>query len=532
MSIFGRSVLPASVALACVCAVSCRSDSQPYPARGSTPDASLDARGGAGGSSDSGPTPDASHVATDAIAPDALVPPPKDASGGDTSVDSGDAEASVSEAGAPLLRISGWSVRKRVRTEGGADLVLEEVLTSYLDSLPRPMRLRRITSDGATIRSWTAPAGSVLSDFCEHPSGAISAILIAPDRTPSLERLAPDLTSLGNWVMHDPLIASDPHVSDAGALDLLANGFAWDAARVASLGEAVVAVVDTSWNSIIAYRTSFSNGAWAQPQRTLIEPPAGLTPFLPIGGSFDTFGAIVVWFRALLDVDEAGNAYIATWASPSRIRAHTSEFGDGLVPLPADPLAPSAGDSDVLLTKMDSAGARIWSRVVGTMHEDEPYGIRAHSGAVAVVGRARRFPGLDNTIWDPFLSVVSSSGDFVGSRALPMNASGIFLAVDSFPTGGWVLGGSDGWSQNPDGLSVLSYGTKLFALLPTVDGALSRVPLPDGPRHNEIRTVLADPSHLWFGGHEDGPIMHTGDADPSLIVATGVLGSATPVPSP
>ena len=26
--------------------------------------------------------------------------------------------------------------------------------------------------------------------------------------------------------------------------------------------------------------------------RTLIEPPAGLTPFLPIGGSFDTFGAI------------------------------------------------------------------------------------------------------------------------------------------------------------------------------------------------------------------------------------------------
>jgi hypothetical protein len=267
--------------------------------------------------------------------------------------------------------------------------------------------------------------------------------------------------------------------------------------------------------------------------RTLIEPPAALFPLLPTGGTFDTFGAMVVWFRPLLDVDEAGDAYVAVWASPSRIRAHVGAFGDGLTPLPGDPTSPGAHDSDVLVTRMDRTGARVWTRVVGTMHEDEPYAIRAHAGAVVVAGRARRFPGFDNTTWDAFFSVVSSTGALVGSRAIPLDASGIFLAVDSLPTGGWVLAGSDGWSQNPGGLSVLSFGAKLLLLLPAIDAVPTRVRLVPGPRHNEIRTVLSGPGQVWFGGHEDGPIMHTGDADPRLIVATGVLGLAQqPLRSP
>jgi hypothetical protein len=105
-----------------------------------------------------------------------------------------------------------------------------------------------------------------------------------------------------------------------------------------------------------------------------------------------------------------------------------------------------------------------------------------------------------------------------------------FLAVDALPSGGWVLAGSDGWSQNPDGLSVLSNGTKLLATLPTIGGPLTRLPLLAGPRHNELRTVLADAGLLWLGGHEDGPVMHTGDLDRSLITATGVLGFVRPAP--
>jgi hypothetical protein len=51
-----------------------------------------------------------------------------------------------------------------------------------------------------------------------------------------------------------------------------------------------------------------------------------------------------------------------------------------------------------------------------------------------------------------------------------------------------------------------------------------RIPLPPGPRHNEIRSVLAGTSGRWFAGHEDGPVMHTGDGDLSQIHATGVVG--------
>jgi hypothetical protein len=71
---------------------------------------------------------------------------------------------------------------------------------------------------------------------------------------------------------------------------------------------------------------------------------------------------------------------------------------------------------------------------------------------------------------------------------------------------------------------VLTFGTKLLFALPAIDGDPVRYALPPGPRHNEVRAVAANASHLWYAGHEDGPIMHTGDSDPSLIHASGVLG--------
>ena len=66
-------------------------------------------------------------------------------------------------------------------------------------------------------------------------------------------------------------------------------------------------------------------------------------------------------------------------------------------------------------------------------------------------------------------------------------------------------------AQNP-GLSVFSSGSKLLVELPTPDADPARISLPGGPRHNEIRTVLADSPGRWFGGHEDGPVMHTATA--------------------
>jgi hypothetical protein len=473
-------------------------------------------------SSDAGaPDADVEADATsppEAGGPDAdAAPPPDTADAPDTPDATPDASA---EAGDDL---AGWSVRKRLRSAAGRDLVLEEQPISFTTVLYGPSRVRLLPTAQATGWTWTPPPGSYIADVCWHPSGEASVVLLNPDLSISLARLDDELAELAFSPLHDPAIATDPNVTDAGAQDLLANGFASDSARIAASGEDIVVVVDTSWNSIVAYRASY-HVTWSAPQRTLLEPPANLTPFLPTGGTFDTFGAMVDWFRSPLDVDEEGNAYVVYWAGSSRFRAHDDAFHDGLAALPGDPSAPGTRDSDVTVTRMDAGGARAWSRVLGTSHEDEPYAIRARDGVVTVVGRSRRLPGFDNTAWDAFAGAVTASGDVLGSRAIPLNASSILLAVDGLPGGGFVAGGSDGWSQNPDGLSVLSYGTKLLLTFSSLSADPVRPSLTPGPRNNEIRTVLGDATRIWFGGDEDGPIMHTADGDLSQIHASGVLG--------
>jgi len=422
--------------------------------------------------------------------------------------------------------VPNWSVHKRLRSEQGNDFVLEEVLQGFAVAMAPQSRIRALDANMNTAGIWLPPATTYVSDFTRHASGEFSVVLIAENRSVSIARLAPNLTLLGLMQIHDPDIVNDPHALEFGATDLAGSGLTLDPVRVGATGETAVVAVVSSMYSAIAYRLVFDAGAWSAPARTLIEPPSALVPFLPIGGSFDTFGAIGVWARCSLDVDDAGDVYVVVWAGQHRIRDHVSAFSDGLSPLPSDPSAPP-GDSDLLLTKMGADGTRRWSRVIGTPHEDEPYAIRAGAGFVAVVGRSRRFPGEDNTVWDALLSVVTSSGDWVGTRTMPFTASSIVLAVDALPSGGWLLGGSDGWSQNPEGLSIGGNGIKLLFTLNAVDATPSRYDLTPGPRHNEIRSVVADPTHLWYGGHEDGPVMHTGDTDPSQIHATGVLGTVS-----
>src|SRR5262249_39755709 len=78
---------------------------------------------------------------------------------------------------APLVRIPGWSVRKRIRAPGGGDLALEQVLASFLVADPGRSRIEHIGVSGASDRSFDAPTDAFLTDFCVHPSGEISALL-------------------------------------------------------------------------------------------------------------------------------------------------------------------------------------------------------------------------------------------------------------------------------------------------------------------------------------------------------------------
>jgi hypothetical protein len=445
--------------------------------------------------------------------------------GGNGANEGGNAGANDERDDAPgVTPVPGVSERKRVHPTRDIDFVLEEELLGFTSPGTPHTRLRRLTHDLGSRAEWDAPDDFYISDFCVHPSGAVSAVLVGYDHTIWLVRLDAKLESLGMSVLHDPDAANDPHASDLGVTDLAANPFAWDAARIGANGEAVFTTVVSSDNALIGYRLSFASGNWSVPSRTLIEPPTGLTPFLPISGSFDTFGAIVEWFRAPLDLDPDGNAYVAIWAGQGRVRLHASTFGDGVQALPLDPDNPSPSDSDILLTKLDANGNRSWTRVIGSEHEDEPYALRATSDAVAVVGRSRRFSGFDNTVWDALVSVTTAAGDQTRSTTLELDASSILLGVDARPGGGWLVAGSDGWTQNPEGLSVLSNGNPLLLELSSLDSPPVRRTVTPGPRHNELHTVIGETGGIAFAGHDDGPLTHSGDGDASQIHATGVLG--------
>jgi hypothetical protein len=422
----------------------------------------------------------------------------------------------------PQLRTEGRSA-VRVLVTPARTLVLEETLVGFEQPSPGPRRLRSIDRATFAERVWEPPAASRIADVAVHPSGAVSTALVDEAGHVSLVRLDAALGSAAATPLVDPQAAEDPFGGPDLEHGLEVPGQAHDAVRIAAAGEELSVAVLTLRNSVVAYRARFAGGAWVTSWRRLVEPAVGLTPFIPIGGSFDTFGAIVAWYRPTLASDGRGNAYLAVWAGQNRIQAHARHFGDGVGPVVPDPRGHSF-DSDVLVTKLDASGARLWTRVAGTVFEDEPYAIAANDDGVVVVGRSRRNPGFDNSQWDPLLIALDGAGATRATRTLPFADSGIFLTVAIDAGGGLAAGGSDGWNQNPGGLSILAYGKPLLVTLAAADAAPARIALPAGPRHNEINGVALEPDGMWYAGHEDGPLTHDGDGDRARIRATGLVG--------
>jgi hypothetical protein len=403
-------------------------------------------------------------------------------------------------------------------------VLLEETLTGLDHLAPGPRTVRAIDRRSSMEVSWQPDASLRVADAVVHPSGTVSVAVVDDRNRISVIALDADLVPRATLQLVDAEVALDPPVDPTANPDLAANGFTAESVQIGALGDDVLVAALTSRNSVVAYRLHRGDAGFELRWRSLVEPPVVLTPFLPIGGSFDTFTAIVAWFRPRLATDADGNSYLALWTSPRRIAMHAQVFGDGLTPLPTDP---GERDSDVTITKLDRNGTRMWSRVVGTRFEDEPYALAASGDEVVVAGRSRRNPGFDNSQWDPWLAALDGGGALLASRTLPFDASGIVLAVDVDGSGAITAGGSDGWVQNPEGLSILDFGAKLLFTLPGATGAPTRVTVPAGPRHNEIRSVASGPEGTWYAGHEDGPITHSGDGDPSQIRSTGVVDVAT-----
>ncbi len=82
------------------------------------------------------------------------------------------------------------------------------------------------------------------------------------------------------------------------------------------------------------------------------------------------------------------------------------------------------------------------------------------------------------------------------------------------------VGGTDAWVQNPSGRSLFQPGHPMLLRLrgtPTRQVERLDAMLPTTAGHAELRALTVSGGALFLGGHERGPLTHTGDTDRSLI---------------
>ncbi|HKQ48154.1 MAG TPA: SBBP repeat-containing protein [Phycisphaerae bacterium] len=119
--------------------------------------------------------------------------------------------------------------------------------------------------------------------------------------------------------------------------------------------------------------------------------------------------------------DASGNIYLTGHT--------TAAFFDG---------QPSHGSSDVVLVKYNSAGSRLWTRLLGTSNIDQAYGLAIDdiSGAVFVTGETRGSLGGPNQgDYDYFLTKWDPSGVPLWTQQLGTNSADLGMGLTTDPFG-------------------------------------------------------------------------------------------------
>jgi hypothetical protein len=421
--------------------------------------------------------------------------------------------ASREHVASPPLEVgrSGVAVMKARRAHDDYLVLLET--PRPIGDVERPDRvLRRFRSKDPPL-DYLAPGGATIADFAAHGSGEASILLVS-DAGYAVERWLPDGSRRGA-------------VAVSG---IVPTAWSRDAGRLTAVGDDVVVVLRADDSSVRALRYTPDGAGFRGVWDTVVEPANDLLPTGLISGSFDTFGQLRnpfhVYVDAGLDTGVGGALWIGVLVDPRSdlLSAHNAAFGDDLRFVSGSGPGP-AQSSDVLVTRLDGAGRRTFSRMVGTRWNDEIYGMRAVAGAVLITGRTETTPGEAGG-WDGLLARVTDDGTS-SARTLDVDAGDILFDADVLSDGRTVAVGGTGYTDNPTGGSI-SERCSLLALVITGD-AQTRIPLPGLPRHNHLRTLLTDVAPVWVAGMSDGPGTHSGDSDPSAIRAEPFVATL-PVP--
>jgi hypothetical protein len=98
----------------------------------------------------------------------------------------------------------------------------------------------------------------------------------------------------------------------------------------------------------------------------------------------------------------------------------------------------------------------------------------------------------------------------------------LFDAVD-LPSGRYLALGTTGYVQNPSGASISEETQPLLVLLDRNGAVLERLMFPDGPRQDQLRTIVSLHDRWLIGGMRNGPGTHSGDTQRQLINADGYV---------
>lgn len=376
-----------------------------------------------------------------------------------------------------------------------------------------PDRLTAAVSHGGSDGAWSAVGfdGELRPFLVRGDQGGVKARLVVDD---------PELAADENaWVGTHP-----PDKLRVGALSQ-------DSVRIAGSGDEVVVSLMSDHHAVLVYRYRWDGAAYQKIARTLAVQAQVLAPFLPIGATYDNFDAVVNPYSPRLAVGADGDAYVALSYTTGQLMRFNAVFGTDLKPLQTGPSLDKPGD--VLVTRIGRDGKRVWARVAGSPDvDDEVYGLAVGpAGRVAVVGRTRREPGRDNTELHALVTVLDGSGATVSTLVRDVADSGLAQAAVFSPSGALWVGGTEGYVQNPSGISLLQPGRPFLLRLDPGPNAAQPVVSVETPRlpetagHAELRSLSIAGGRLWLSGLERGPLTHTGDGDRSLIRADGYLAA-------
>lgn len=389
-----------------------------------------------------------------------------------------------------------------------------------------PRRLVRWRG-GPAVEVLYAPATEErLTAAVRHPSGDWSATVVAADRTIWLVRGSAAGDVRARIQLDDPELPGDRKAWDGASppTQLLVALLTEDSVRIAAFGEQVVVSLTSYWSSVLSYRWSFQDGAWVRGPRTLLSPAAAISVYIPDTASYDIFDVMSNSWSGPLCTDAQGRAFLATWMMRTRLSGHNAAMGTALSLLRSG--TPTTDiPTDVMLTRVDPDGRRAFQIIVGTPDlEDEAYGIACGGDRVAVVGRYRRDPGRDNTELHLFAAAVTSDGQLLDALSFDAEGLGIAQSAAVAPDGAVLIGGTEGFTQNPVGYSVGSNGHPfLLRWLPGSGSAPTRLGVPLTSSHAELRALSLRDGFLFTGGIENGPLTHTYDGDRTLLRGDGWL---------